>query len=93
MFVFDKEKLSKAIDLMTFELSTEGRKERRRRRMKPYNELKEVKRRKNALQRKKEPRYCALHIRVSASEYEKLQKESISQNISMAEYVRRKTFI
>lgn len=81
------------IALALRELSPSGRRERRRRRMKPYNQLKEVQdRKKKHGQRKLSPKYCSIKIRVNEEQYKKIQEESLAENISMAEYARRKIY-
>lgn len=81
------------ISLATYQLSEEGQRERRRKRMKQYNQLKEVRSRKNNHKPiKKEPKYCSLKIRLNEKQYKALQESSLELNISMAEYARRKIY-
>ena len=80
------------INMAQYELSTEGRKERRRRKMKKYGDLKEVQERKKHAKRKLSPKYCSLKIRVTEEQYKTLQENSILKDISMAEYARRRIF-
>ena len=80
------------IHMAQYELSTEGRKERRKRKMKNYDDLKEVQDRKKHAKRKLNPKYCSLKIRVSEGQYKTLQEKSIQKDISMAEYARRRIF-
>lgn len=81
------------ISLAAYQLSEEGQRERRKKRMKQYDQLKEVQKRKNKHKPiKKSPKYCSVKIRLSEQQYKALQECSIAQNISMAEYARRKIY-
>lgn len=87
------EKAAELISLMQHQLSPDGQKERRNRRMKQYNQLKEVRTRKNAHKpRKAKPKYCSIKIRVDEEQYKRLQDESLKKNISMAAYARERIF-
>jgi hypothetical protein len=87
------EKAAEIIRLMQYQMSPDGQREKRRRHMKQYNQLKEVRTRKNAHKpRKSKPKYCSIKIRVDEEQYKKLQDESLKKNISMAAYARSRIF-